>query len=410
MFLKILKVSKLLKLTLSMCLMISLIVMAGLVSAEDLGSNGAEPGLTRGVTYEKTSDASDFSVTLGVQRGDNANTLQLTADSSVNDILFRFDVREMGSEGQYTMIRGYSLEKEFSWGDAEEGKIYEIVVHGVSEQEAYDGYYVVFGNTDPSAVVPFKGINMQVKSEGNKVQVTAVPQGGTNVIYALQFRKVGGQYNPLDLSNPYQASPNFVKELAYGDYEIAVHAIDMAAGAMTYYGVYTTFTHPPNNLIVRPSTVTVEQAQRWAAARGAHQRFIDIAPVYWEYGELTGINPEILYCQSAKETAFGRYTGIVAPEQNNWAGIKTATATGDEPCDHDSFSTPEDGVRAHFNHISAYVGKEPIGEPHGRYFVVLKIDWAGTIRTVEELGARWAPASDYGTSIMNHYLADLLRY
>lgn len=153
---------------------------------------------------------------------------------------------------------------------------------------------------------------------------------------------------------------------------------------------------------------TVEQMQAWAKARGAHQRFIDIAPVYMKYGQLTGIRPEVLYAQAAKETAFGRYGGAVLPEMNNWAGIKTATANGDRTYDHYTFATPDDGVRGHFNHIGAYVGKEPIGEPHPRYYVVKKIAWAGTIKTVEELGEKWAPSSSYGESIVNHYLNSLL--
>ena len=74
--------------------------------------------------------------------------------------------------------------------------------------------------------------------------------------------------------------------------------------------------------LISPTKTTVEQAQAWARSKGAHQRFIDIAPVYWEYGELTGINPEIMYAQAAKETNYGRYTGAVLPEMNNWAGIK----------------------------------------------------------------------------------------
>src|SRR5690606_23539401 len=77
------------------------------------------------------------------------------------------------------------------------------------------------------------------------------------------------------------------------------------------------------------SQVSMEQAQVWAIRKGAHKRFIDIAPYYWEYGRLTGINPEILYAQAAKETNFGRYTGQVKPEMNNWAGIKIADPIGD---------------------------------------------------------------------------------
>ncbi|MGN1059411.1 MAG: S-layer homology domain-containing protein, partial [Clostridia bacterium] len=138
--------------------------------------------------------------------------------------------------------------------------------------------------------------------------------------------------------------------------------------------------------IVGESQVTLERAKEWAAERGAHQRFIDIADIYWKYGEITGIRPEVLYAQAAKETGYGKYTGRVQPEQNNCAGIKTATATGDATEDHETFATPDDGVRAHFNHMAAYLGKEPVGEPHGRYYTACRTAWAGTVTTVEELG------------------------
>lgn len=150
--------------------------------------------------------------------------------------------------------------------------------------------------------------------------------------------------------------------------------------------------------------VTVEEAKAWAKRMGAADRFIDIADTYWEYGEITGIRPEILYAQAAKETGYGKYGGAVLPEQNNWAGIKTKTATGDRTEDHETFATPEDGVRGHFNHISAYIGLEPIGEPHGRYYSVKSIKWAGTVKTLEELGGKWCPDLYYGFSILHRYI------
>jgi hypothetical protein len=160
--------------------------------------------------------------------------------------------------------------------------------------------------------------------------------------------------------------------------------------------------------ILGPPQATVKQAQFWAWGNGAHQRFIDIAPVYWQLGQQMGIRPEVAYCQAAKETAFGRYGGAVLPEQNNWAGIKTRDATGDRPEDHETFPTPEEGVRAHFNHLAAYMGVSPLGEPHGRYYIVKGLSWAGSVRYVEELGSKWAPNPDYGTSIVRDYLAGLL--
>ena len=161
--------------------------------------------------------------------------------------------------------------------------------------------------------------------------------------------------------------------------------------------------------IVGEAEATVWQARAWAEKRGAHQRFVDIADAYWKYGELTGIRPEVLYVQSARETNFGKFTGAVTPDQNNWAGIKTRNPSGDARDDHQTFDTPDDGVRAHFNHICAYVGKEPVGEPHPRYYVVMSLAWAGTIRFVEELGGKYAPNPKYGEELVSLYLKDLLK-
>ena len=160
-------------------------------------------------------------------------------------------------------------------------------------------------------------------------------------------------------------------------------------------------------LIIGSAEATLEQAQQWAKNREAHQRFIDIAPLYWEYGRITGIRPEVLYAQSAVETNFGKYTNKVPPEFNNWAGIKIADAQGDAVESHEIFASPDNGVRAHYNHISAYVGLEPLGEPHGRYFVIARQSWAGSIRYLEELSGKWTPLADYHSYILN--LLDQIR-
>ena len=153
--------------------------------------------------------------------------------------------------------------------------------------------------------------------------------------------------------------------------------------------------------ITGKSTVTLEQAKKWAQSKGAHERFVNVAEYYWKYGEITGIRPEVLYGQAAKETGFGKYGGQVVPEQNNWAGIKIKNPIGDRPEDHETFETPEDGVRAHFNHISGYIGGiDPVGEPHDRYYVIQTVAWRGTVEYVEQLGGKWAPDVTYGYNIV----------
>ena len=162
--------------------------------------------------------------------------------------------------------------------------------------------------------------------------------------------------------------------------------------------------------LIGKAQVTVEQAQKWAAEHNAEEIFINIAPLYWKYGEITGLRPEILYAQAAKETGYGRYTGAVKPEMNNWAGIKIKNPEADRTEDHETFATPDDGVRAHFNHMSAYVGLEPTGEVHDRYYVVKSISWAGKVKNLEALGGRWCPDLYYGYSILHDMLEPMMEY
>ncbi len=152
--------------------------------------------------------------------------------------------------------------------------------------------------------------------------------------------------------------------------------------------------------IVGISAVSLEQAVKWAKRNNAYQRFVGVADYYWYFVAQSGIRPEVLFAQAALETGFGRFSGQVTPEQNNWAGIKTAFTKGDAPEDHESFASPQDRVRAHFNHMAAYVGLSPLGEPHCRYHVVIRTPWAGTIKTVEELSGRWAASATYHVRIV----------
>lgn len=156
--------------------------------------------------------------------------------------------------------------------------------------------------------------------------------------------------------------------------------------------------------IMGESAKTLEEAVSWAKRNNAAQIFIDVAPLYFKYGEIFGIRADVMYAQAAKETGFGRYTGKVKPEMNNWAGIKKYGAVGDETEDHETFATPEDGVRGHFNHMSAYVGVDPVGETHGRYKSVKSLSWAGTVEYVEQLGGKWCPDRNYGYSILADYV------
>lgn len=177
--------------------------------------------------------------------------------------------------------------------------------------------------------------------------------------------------------------------------------------ALTWEDLGVNLSYTP---LLAPTKMTVESAKAWARAKGASDLFIEAADYYWYYGNLTGICPEILYAQAAKETAYGRYGGAVTPDMNNFAGIKIYGATGDTKEDHETFATQEDGVRGHFNHMCAYVGLAPIGEVHKRYYSVKSLSWAGSVKYAEELGGKWCPDLYYGIAIIKDMVSQMYNY
>lgn len=161
--------------------------------------------------------------------------------------------------------------------------------------------------------------------------------------------------------------------------------------------------------ILGPDSAGLAAAQEWARSKKAHATFVnDILPSLHaaavesrEANSGRGIDFAVLVAQSAKETGWGRFGGVLDASFRNTAGIKTAGGGGDfDPDAHQRFPSWAEGARAHVNHLSGYVGLYPVGEPHPRYHTVARLSWAGSIKTVEELGARWAPSGSYGTDIV----------
>ena len=48
---------------------------------------------------------------------------------------------------------------------------------------------------------------------------------------------------------------------------------------------------------------------------------------YYQEGEREGIRPDVAFAQALKETGFFRYGGTVTPDQNNYCGLGTTSAT-----------------------------------------------------------------------------------
>jgi hypothetical protein len=160
--------------------------------------------------------------------------------------------------------------------------------------------------------------------------------------------------------------------------------------------------------IIGGSLTTQATAERWARAQGASSRFVRNARLYWELAPPRGIRPEVAYAQSAKETGYGNFGGVIDATFRNPCGLKTSAGGSDsDPNAHQRFASWYLGVTACIDHLALYAGAPGYPRPDTpdpRHFPSIR----GTARTVERLGAAWAPAPDYGLSIVEDYLTPML--
>jgi hypothetical protein len=151
--------------------------------------------------------------------------------------------------------------------------------------------------------------------------------------------------------------------------------------------------------ILGEPTTTPARAAAWARAHGASPTFVRLAPVYWQVARARGVRPEVAYALSAKETAFGNFTGVLDPSFRNVCGLKvTAGGRNDDPGAHQRFASWRQGIVACVDHLALYAGQRGYPKratPDPRHFPFL----AGRAPTVEALGGTWAPSPSYGTSL-----------
>lgn len=81
----------------------------------------------------------------------------------------------------------------------------------------------------------------------------------------------------------------------------------------------------------------------------------ELVGYYYQEAGSEGIRPDLALSQAIKETGCFAYGGDVSPQQNNYCGLGT-TGAGVKGC---TFSRPQQGVRAHIQHLLAYATKRP---------------------------------------------------
>jgi flagellum-specific peptidoglycan hydrolase FlgJ len=150
----------------------------------------------------------------------------------------------------------------------------------------------------------------------------------------------------------------------------------------------------------RYSQTTVES---YARSIDCSRYIMKAIPIYYRLAPRRNIAPEVLVAQAIVETGRGYYGGDSKPW--NMAGIKKGGPVGDDPKDFEVPLTAYEGVRMHVNHMAAYTGKRPIGEPHDRFYDARaaqerRRSW---VRRISQLGdGIWAEDPTYASKIRNH--------
>lgn len=126
-----------------------------------------------------------------------------------------------------------------------------------------------------------------------------------------------------------------------------------------------------------------------------------IVDLYYQEAGREGLRWDVVFCQALLETGFFHFGGTVVPEQNNFCGLGTTSATERGAY----FATPQDGVRAHVQHLMAYttdrLPQTPVIDP--RYYLVYKtkLQNHSFFTRWSQLNGKWATGSYYAEKILN---------
>lgn len=196
---------------------------------------------------------------------------------------------------------------------------------------------------------------------------------------------------------------HFMKEVAFEENHenISIHADTPSEEIQNIFVPTTVSTSDPS--IIGTPIATQEQCVRYLTKNNPNPDLNvsaeEIVAYYYEEGLREGIRPDVAFAQALKETGFFRYGGTVTPDQNNFCGLGTTSAT----IKGNYFSDPKMGVRAHIQHLLAYSStRKPSTEiVDPRYNIVRQSYGTNILKKWYDLNGRWAvPGRGYGQEIL----------
>ncbi|MGJ7910752.1 N-acetylmuramoyl-L-alanine amidase [Neobacillus sp. LXY-1] len=156
--------------------------------------------------------------------------------------------------------------------------------------------------------------------------------------------------------------------------------------------------NPASFTIFGPTFLSPEKMNRFV--KSVNPDSPDLGNYYYTIGEYYGIRGDVAFAQALHETNFFRFTGVVKPGQDNYAGI--GATGGDNP--GASFQTPEEGVIAHFQHLFAYATTRPLPSKYPLVDPRFHLVHRGSAATWISLNGKWAvPGATYGQSVLSLY-------
>ncbi len=126
----------------------------------------------------------------------------------------------------------------------------------------------------------------------------------------------------------------------------------------------------------------------------------EIVDLYWEEAEREGIRPDMALSQALLETGYFNFGGAVEPWQHNFCGLGTIG----NGVQGEAFKTPQEGVRAHIQHLLAYTShdlpKTKLIDPRYEKAHNLRLQ-KGLITKWSGLNWTWAMGGEYAEKVIN---------
>ncbi|WP_131005407.1 cell wall-binding repeat-containing protein [Clostridioides difficile] len=151
--------------------------------------------------------------------------------------------------------------------------------------------------------------------------------------------------------------------------------------------------------ILGQPTASLEACLKWAKSKKANDLFIELIPILYDTAVQEGVNPVLAVAQSAKETGFCNFGGVLDASFKNPCGLKTSVGGSDTDKNaHSRFDTWEEGILAQIQHLCLYAGQDgyplsnPVDPRHEKSLF-------GKAKTVESLSNNWA-GGQYGQDLV----------